>query len=113
MRVEVVTSVVYEYTSDSVLGPPTHDWEIEVLAPRAWIDEQVDQFQLAGPNESWSWGNGDFPELWGGTRDWYAPLPLESYEGFVLILTSIPYIHMLVQKDAESDGRFRVYVSKH
>jgi hypothetical protein len=45
-------------------------------------------------------------------RPWYAPKPLDQYELY-RDLTSVGYVHMLVQKETEPDGRQRVFVSKH
>jgi hypothetical protein len=45
-------------------------------------------------------------------RSWYAPKALEHYDLY-RDATSVGYAHMLVQKEAEPDGRQRVFISKH
>jgi hypothetical protein len=45
-------------------------------------------------------------------RSWYAPKSIAEYDSY-RDLTSIGYFHMLVEKTAEPDGRFRAFVSKH
>ena len=45
-------------------------------------------------------------------RAWYAPKPLDQYDLY-RDASSFGYVHMLVQKEGESDGRQRVFISKH
>lgn len=111
--VSIVNSLVvaYEWRLGVVT---TDDYEIELLAPREWIDEARKERHLVPVDR-------DLPEgpfsVSGRKQDplraWYAPRPLEDYEAYWLRLTSIPYVHMLVQREPEPDGRSRLFVSKH
>jgi hypothetical protein len=109
--VQVLNSVVAEYRWR--LGVvSTDDWEFEIMAPRTWIEQQVQKLHL-GPV-------GDNPFLVrhvsdrkARARPWYAPKPLDAYDAFYLTPTSIPYVHMLIEKARQPDGRYRVYLSKH
>lgn len=108
-NVGVVRSMVVNYAWRPGVVT-TDDWCFELLAPRAWIDLQLAELHLE-PARAEELGlvpardGGDLPA-------WYAPGPLESYEPYVLRLTSIPYVHMLVSSHPEPDGRYRVFTSK-
>ncbi|MBL8803012.1 MAG: hypothetical protein JNN27_13500 [Planctomycetes bacterium] len=111
--VSIVNSLVvaYEWRLGVVT---TDDWEIELLAPRKWVEELREELHLVPVARDWPEG----PYSVAGRkqdpfRPWYAPRPLEDYEPYWLQLTSIPYRHMLVQREPEPDGRLRVFVSKH
>ena len=108
----VVNSVLLEYRWR--LGTvTTDDWEIEIVAPRSWIESKVTDMQL-GPLRNNSLVAANISDRQSRRyRPWYAPQSLDSYEAFYLTPTSIPYVHMLVEKQPESDGRYRVYMSKH
>ena len=111
--VEIVHSVVFEHAGQASTGP-TPDWEIELLAPRSWIDQRVSDFPLSGPFNEISLGVEDLTTRQANrAREWYAPKPMKAYEGYKMALTSIPYVHLLVERDPLPDGRFRVFVSKH
>jgi hypothetical protein len=110
--VTVVNSVVVGYAWR--LGVvTTDDWEIEVIAPRVWLEHTIDQLHLVSL--------GDAPWLAKPMRDrqlnpirtWYAPAAFEDYDAYYLGVTSIPYVHMLIEKHAQADGRFRAFISKH
>jgi hypothetical protein len=108
--VEIVHSVVIAYSWR--LGVvTTDDWAFEVVAPRSWIDEQIEELDLVSADSSWG-----FEDLLqrkqSGLPEWYAPLPIDSYQRYVLLLTSIPYVHMLVSKTPEPDSRYRVFTRK-
>jgi hypothetical protein len=107
--VTVVNSVVVTYSfRPGVVTTP--DYEFEVIAPQSWIEKQTKHFYLRK-------GEGEFMarEL-GRRRDharpWYAPKSLDQYDLY-RDMSSVGYVHMLVQKEAESDGRLRLFVSKH
>ncbi len=46
-------------------------------------------------------------------RQWYVLKNIFEYECYYLYGTSIPYIHMLVDKTPIGDNRYRVFLSKH
>jgi hypothetical protein len=88
----------------------TDDFEFELLVPRPWIQKATKRFYL-GKSE------GEFIQRELGSRrkdarPWYAPKPLDQYDLY-RDATSVGYVHMLVQKEGESDGRQRVFISKH
>jgi hypothetical protein len=99
----VVHSVVVAYswrpgvvTSD--------DFEFELVVPDSWISD---------------WKKSLFPSTFDlgyrkehPIRTWYAPKPLAEYECY-RDRTSVGYLHMLVDKAREPDGRRRVFFSKH
>ncbi len=101
--VAVLNSVVVAYswrpgvvTSD--------DFEFELLVPDTWIT---------------GWMKSLFPSTLGldrrkenPIRSWYLPKPLSAYECY-RDRSSVGYLHMLVDKSPEPDGRRRVFLSKH
>jgi hypothetical protein len=110
--VDVVHSVLQEYRWR--LGVvTTDDWEIELIAPRSWIDEQIERMHLAPLAERDHVAKLVRDRQAKRFRPWYVPQALESYDGFYLKPTSIPYVHMLVEKEPQVDGRYRVFMSKH
>lgn len=107
--VTVVNSlvVVYPFRPGVVT---TADWEFEVIAPAEWIRKQSKRWYLSG-------GEGQFIERQlearrAHARPWYAPDSLDRYDLY-RDATSVGYVHMLVEKKPESDGRRRVFISKH
>jgi hypothetical protein len=111
--IEVTNAVLYEYRWR--LGTvTTDDWEIEIVAPRSWIDGKIKELDLGPLADGDSWVEGNISDRKSRPyRSWYAPQPLDSYEILYLTPTSIPYVHMLVEKQSQSDGRYRLYMSKH
>jgi len=107
--VTVLNSVVVIYS----LRPgvvTTDDFEFELLAPRQWILKATKRFYLGR-------SGGEFIQRELGSRrkdarPWYAPKPLEQYDLY-RDASSVGYVHMLVQKKEESDGKRRVFISKH
>jgi hypothetical protein len=128
--VDILNSVVVSYSWRPGVVT-TDDWEFEVLAPRAWIDRQVESLSLSraegSPSEDEMLADVEARRPlrvgyhWWAVlarkrrpiRAWYAPKPLAAYEVYYLGATSIPYVHMLIERDATSDGRHRVFLSKH
>lgn len=109
--VEVVNSIVAEYRWR--LGTvSTDDWEFEIVAPRAWIDDRARKMHLAPARDNPFIAN-HVAERKTRARKWYAPEPLDTYEVFYLTPTSIPYVHMLIERRPQRDGRYKVYLSKH
>lgn len=105
--VDVVNSILATYPF-RVGVVTTPDWEIELLAPKSWIEDTTKDMHLApGGERSIELRKAQ------GVSPWYAPLPTDSYDCFYLAATSIPYVQMLVLKESEEDGRHRVFLSKH
>jgi hypothetical protein len=97
--VTVVNSTVVTYA----LRPgvvTTDDFEFELLVPPLWIQKAVKRFYLGK-------SKGEFIERELGSRrkdarSWYAPKPLDQYDLY-RDASSVGYVHMLVQQDAEAD----------
>jgi hypothetical protein len=88
----------------------TDDFEFEMIAPGQWIQRAAKRFYLRK-------SEGEFVQRQldarrSRARPWYAPRPLDQYDLY-RDLSSVGYVHMLVQKEAEADGRQRVFISKH
>ncbi|MCI0748886.1 MAG: hypothetical protein L0Y58_26060 [Verrucomicrobia subdivision 3 bacterium] len=108
-EVTVVNSAVVTYSFRPGVVT-TDDFEFELLVPRPWIQKTTKRFGLGK-------GDGEFIQSELRSRReqahaWYAPKPLDQYKLY-RDPTSVGYVHMLVQKEAESDGRLRVFISKH
>ena len=107
--VDVVHSVVVTYAF-RIGVVTTDDWAFEVLAPRSWVERQSAKWRL-GPAASARVAvearQAD------PLRPWYAPKPVSAYDAFVVQATSVPYVHLLVDRSPLPDGRVRVFVSKH
>jgi len=89
----------------------TDDWEFEILAPRPWIDAQIAELHLREAPQH-------VLEAYVQRRksealEWYAPKPLADYDVYYLYTTSIPYVHLLVDRETLPDDRCRVFLSKH
>jgi hypothetical protein len=107
--VDVVHSVVVTYAF-RIGVVTTDDWAFEVLAPRSWVERQGAKWRL-GPAAS-ALGAVEARQA-DPVRPWYAPKPLPAYEAFVVQATSLPYVHLLVERSPLPDGRVRVFMSKH
>ena len=105
--VSVVHSIVvsYEWRLNAVT---TDDFEFELLVPTPWLAEASKRFGL---HHVTAWARS-FAARKADALPWYAPKPIEEYELY-RDPTSAGYVHMLVDKDREADGRNRVFVSKH
>ena len=108
-NVTVVNSAVVAYASRPGVVT-TDDFEFELVAPGEWIEMISKRFYLQKGEEEFL--RSEISQRRERARPWYAPPPLEQY---VLYrdTTSVGYVHMLVQKEAEADGRQRVFISKH
>jgi hypothetical protein len=108
-NVSIVNSVVITYSFRPGVVT-TDDFEFELLVPREWIPKATKRFYLRK-------SDGEFIEREldsrrKDARPWYAPKPLEQYDLY-RDASSVGYVHMLVQKEGETDGRQRVFISKH
>lgn len=110
-NIEVVNGILYEYRWR--LGTvTTDDWEMEVVASREWIDRQIESMYLRPVDEDSVLLREIKERSENRYRPWYAPEPLEHYDVYRDI-TSVGYVHMLVERKAQPDGRHRVFLSKH
>ena len=91
----------------------TDDWEFELIASDKWVEEYVEQRYLRELDDQAS--EFDVREV-GSRRNqakaWYAPGSLDQYDLY-RDQSSAAYVHMLVRKTKEGDGRRRVFLSKH
>ncbi|MBI9015783.1 MAG: hypothetical protein JEZ07_00845 [Phycisphaerae bacterium] len=113
-NVMVVNSVYCSYSGYRIGVVTTPDWEIELIAPQKWIDITIDDMHLRNVNDGWE----RFDDIikrrvenrW---RGWYVPKDINCYYRYYLYPTSIPYVHMLIDKEIVENGRYRVFMSKH
>jgi hypothetical protein len=106
--VAVVHSVVVAYSPRPGVVT-TDDFEFELLVPRQWIEKATARFYLQEIEDD---AHRELEARRTDARPWYAPQPLNQYELY-RDLSSIGYVHMLVQREQEPDGRQRVFISKH
>lgn len=106
--VTVVHSVVVAY-SPRLGVVTTDDFEFELLVPRQWIRAATQRFYLEEGGDAIQ---KELDSRRNDARPWYAPQPLGRY-ALYRDLSSIGYVHMLVQREQEPDGRQRVFISKH
>src|SRR5436309_3608732 len=97
--VTVVNSAVVTYSFRPGVVT-TDDFEFELKVSPRWIEKEAKRFYLGK-------SDGEFiqKELRARrehARPWYAPKPLDQYELY-RDATSVGYVHMLVQKEPETD----------
>jgi hypothetical protein len=89
----------------------TDDWEFEILAPRPWIDAQIAELHLREASQHLL--ESCFERRKSEALEWYAPKTLGDYDAYYLYGASIPYVHLLVDRETLPDNRFRIFLSKH
>ncbi len=114
LGVEVVNSVLVTYSGFSFGVITTADWEIELIVPEKWIEDNIDKMylnKLSGREDRVQ----SFIEerVKGRFRIWYVPKDISEYDCYYTGVTSIPYVHMLVDKMPVGDDKYRVFHSKH
>ncbi|HEY1107376.1 MAG TPA: hypothetical protein VGE76_02050, partial [Opitutaceae bacterium] len=87
----------------------TDDFEFELLAPPPVVQTWVKRWNL---RSHFSNDPGITQRMQRPIRPWYAPGARADYEAH-RDMTSVGYLHLLVAKTPEPDGRQRVFVSKH
>ena len=107
--VTVVNSAVVTYAFRPGVVT-TDDFEFELLVPPQWTQKVIKRFYLR--KSAGEFVQGEIDSRRKNARAWYAPKALDQYDLY-RDATSVGYVHMLVQKEGESDGRQRVFVSKH
>lgn len=107
--VAVVNSVVvtYSYRPGVVT---TADFEFELIVPPSWVEKATKRYYLHKNNSEFI--RDELGARRQRARTWYAPKPLDQYDLY-RDATSVGYVHMLVQKEPEADGKRRVFISKH
>jgi hypothetical protein len=112
--VKVVNSIVVKYTP-RLMTITTPDWEIEQIVPEKWIVDKTKKLHLRKTNDinSREYKIVSNRKNEGSPSNWYAPKDISNYEVYYMYITSTPYIHMLVDKMPVSEGRYRVFMSKH
>jgi hypothetical protein len=88
----------------------TDDFEYELIVPPPWIDEQVEKFCLRHQDDEYTAAQLDRRRQ--RANEWYAPKSRDQYDLY-RDCTSRGYVHMLVERTAQPDGRRRVFISKH
>lgn len=114
--VEVLNSIVKVYGWRPGVSA-TDNWEIELLATKAWIEDMIRELPLrksAAKTETDLWVRKLIIDRQSHrARPWYAPRPFEAYDAYYHQLTSVPYVQMLVEREPAADGRYRAFLSKH
>jgi hypothetical protein len=107
--VTVVNSavVIYSFRPGVVT---TDDFEFELVVPREWIRKATKRFYLRKSDSEFV--QEEIASRREQARPWYGPKPLDQYDLY-RDATSVGYVHVLVQKEGETDGRQRVFISKH
>jgi hypothetical protein len=88
----------------------TDDFEFELLASEQWIQEEGRHFGLRRDDSDFF--KRELAHRKESAAPWYAPKPLDQYDLYRDI-TERGFVHMLVQKKPETDGRRRIFISKH
>lgn len=101
------TVVTYSFRPGVVT---TDDFEFELIVSRSWIQRSAKRFYL-GKSDS-ELIQRELGARRERARPWYAPKPLDHYDLY-RDASSVGYVHMLVEKTGEADGRHRVFISKH
>lgn len=107
--VTVVNSAVVTYSFRPGVVT-TDDFEFELIVPPQWIEEKAKRFYLSKSEEEFV--QRELGARRADARPWYAPKPLVGYYLY-RDPSSVGYVHMLVQKESEADGRLRLFISKH
>lgn len=107
--VTVVNSAIVTYSFRPGVVT-TDDFEFELIVPREWIAKVTKRFYLGKSDGAFIQRELDSRRK--DARPWYAPNSLDQYDLY-RDATSVGYVHMLVQKEGETDGRQKVFISKH
>ena len=112
--IKITNSVVidYKFRPWTMFVVTTDDWEFEIIAPQSWIDERIKKSYLREATLPFLINRARIRKE-NPIRKWYAPKPFESYKPYYEYMTSIAYVHMLVDKEKINDNLYRVFISKH
>ena len=107
--VTLVNSVVGVRPQDYGVKPPD-DFEFELIVPEAWIQSRIASLSLAQRNDDHT--IEQITARKANALPWYAPDSLDHYDLYI-DTTGAEYIHMLVTKEAQPDGRRHLFISGH
>ncbi len=114
LDIEVVNSVYVTYSGFNIGVVTTPDWEIELIVPKSWIDGKMKKMSLRKADDKNNIGISSIKDrIKNRGREWYVPKDISKYDCYYLYLTSIPYVHMLVDKTPIGKDQFKVFLSKH
>jgi hypothetical protein len=78
------------------------EWEFEIIAPRAWVDEVKTNFEP-----------GKFSDVFRRPAvRWWKPTE-ESFEAYRMQHTSYPAAHLYVEKHPKDESRIHVFIQRH
>ena len=109
--VDVLNSIVIAYGRKPGIIT-TDDWLFELVVPASWIERTARLMHLARAEDVNHAVAAINERKQMPLRDWYAPKPVSEYKLYYLSVTSVPYVHMLVESESQPDGRYRVFISK-
>lgn len=112
-NVQVVNSIYITYSGFNVGFVTTPDWEIELIADRKWIKDKAEKLNLRNVKNPQSSEFSSIKTRLKSTSKWYAPKPISNYDCYYLYPTSVPYVHMLVDKTPVRKDSYKVFLSKH
>ncbi len=112
-NVEVLNSVYITYSGWNFGINTTPDWEIELIAPNKWVEEKIKELHLRKVGGIKDRGLRAIKYRLKRAPKWYAPKSISNYDCYYLYPTSIPYVHMLVDKKTVKKDRHKVFLSKH
>lgn len=113
--VEIANSLYVTYhPSFRPMVITTPDYEMELIVTKQWIKKSAKKLGLRKTETNWEKQAQSFIEkrVKERGREWYVPKDISEYESY-MSPTSIPYVHMLVDKTPVENNRYRVFLSKH
>jgi hypothetical protein len=78
------------------------EWEFELLAPRAWVEEAKISFEPVPLGDS----------LRRPTISWWKP-SVDRFDAFEMRYTSYPAAHLYVERNPKDESRIQVFVQRH
>lgn len=112
-NVEVLNSVYVTYSGWNFGVNTSPDWEIELIVPNKWLKDKIKDLHLRKVKKPKNRVLRLIEYRLKRAKKWYAPKSISSYDCYYLYLTSIPYVHMLVDKKTIKKNRHKVFLSKH
>ena len=107
--VTVINSAVITYSFRPGVVT-TDDFEFELVVPSSWIQGTAKRFYMGKSDRDFT--QRELSARRERARPWYAPKSLDDYDLY-RDASSVGYVHMLVEKTGEPDGRQRLFISKH
>ena len=78
------------------------EWEFEIRAPRAWVDEVKTGFVSTSFTNVFRWPSSS----------WWAPTA-EAFDAFEMPYSSYPAAHLYVEKNPKDENRIHVFIQRH